>query len=160
MIPRPRDFTQGQFKYKSTPAGAPPSDDDLTAVIAEGLGASAMPGWRDVLSNSEIRLLVNIVKSMSPAFKAQPASPIAIAPRAAPTAASIVRCETLYRDAGCSTCHGENLRGGAALKDAKGYPVISRDLTAPWTFRGGSSPDRIWLRLTTGLEPGPMPPYS
>ena len=160
MIPRPRDFTQGQFKYKSTPAEAPPSDDDLTAVIADGLGASAMPAWGDILSEAEIRLLVEVVKSMSPAFKAQPVSPIAIAPRTPPTAASIARGAALYRDAGCAMCHGENLRGGAALKDAKGYPVISRDLTAPWTFRGGSSPDRIWLRLTTGLEPGPMPPYA
>ena len=142
MIPRPRDFTQGQFKYKSTPAGTPPSDDDLTAVIADGLAASAMPGWRGVLNDAQIRSLVDVVKSMSPAFKAPPASPIEIAPRAEPSAASVARGETLYRDAGCSACHGENLRGGATLKDAKGYPVVSRDLTAPWTFRGGSSPDR------------------
>ena len=119
-----------------------------------------MPAWGDILSEAEIRLLVEVVKSMSPAFKAQPVSPIAIAPRTPPTAASIARGAALYRDAGCAMCHDENLRGGAALKDAKGYPVISRDLTAPWTFRGGSSPDRIWLRLTTGLEPGPMPPYA
>jgi hypothetical protein len=28
MIPRPRDFTAGMFKYKTTPEGAPPSDDE------------------------------------------------------------------------------------------------------------------------------------
>jgi hypothetical protein len=26
------------------------------------------------------------------------------------------------------------------MQDAKGDPVITRDLTAPWTFRGGSEP--------------------
>jgi mono/diheme cytochrome c family protein len=160
MIPRPRDFTQGQFKYKSTPAGTPPSDDDIAAVIADGLAASGMPGWRGVLNDAQVRSLVDVVKSMSPAFKAPPASPIAIAARAEPSAASVARGGALYRDAGCPACHGEKLRGGATLKDAKGYPVVSRDLTAPWTFRGGSSPDRIWLRLTTGLEPGPMPAYA
>jgi mono/diheme cytochrome c family protein len=46
------------------------------------------------------------------------------------------------------------------LTDAKGYPVMARDLTAPWTFRGGSDPEAIWLRLTTGLSPGPMPSYA
>ena len=35
MIPRPRDFTQGVYKYKSTPPGTPPSDDDLYAAIAD-----------------------------------------------------------------------------------------------------------------------------
>ncbi|PYM81561.1 MAG: cytochrome C, partial [Candidatus Rokuibacteriota bacterium] len=27
LIPRPRDFTRGLFKYKSTPADQPPTDD-------------------------------------------------------------------------------------------------------------------------------------
>ena len=48
MIPRPRDFTAGQFKYKSTPEGAPPSDDDLIKVVTDGLHASAMPYFRGV----------------------------------------------------------------------------------------------------------------
>ena len=43
MIPRPRDFTQGLFKYKSTSEGAPPSDGDLIAVVTNGLNASGMP---------------------------------------------------------------------------------------------------------------------
>jgi mono/diheme cytochrome c family protein len=38
--------------------------------------------------------------------------------------------------------------------------VFARDLTAPWTFRGGSRADDIWLRLTTGIMPGPMPAYT
>ena len=159
MIPRPRDFTQGQFKYKSTPAGAPPSDDDLTAVIADGLSSSAMPAWRDLLKPDEIRALVGVIKAMSPAF-VQAASPVELAPRVEPDVDSIARGRALYGEAGCAACHRETLRGGAVLVDAKGYPVVSRDLTAPWTFRGGSAPDRIWLRLTTGLAPGPMPAYA
>ncbi|HKN30745.1 MAG TPA: c-type cytochrome [Roseiarcus sp.] len=141
MIPRPRDFTQGLYKYKSTPAGAPPSDDDLYAVIADGLSASAMPAWKDILKPEEIRALVGVVKSMSPAF-------------------ALARGKKTYADAGCSACHGDDLRGGKVIEDAKGYPVVSRDLTAPWTFRGGFALDRIWLRLTTGLSPGPMPSYA
>ncbi len=156
MIPRPRDFTEGAYKYKSTPAGAPPSDDDLTATIAEGLAASGMPGWKDILTPGEIRGLAGVVKAMSPAF-AQSQPPVAVPPRPAPTEASLARGKALYADADCAACHGDDLRGGKVLEDAKGYPVVSRDLTAPWTFRGGSAPEEIWLRLTTGLAPGPMP---
>jgi mono/diheme cytochrome c family protein len=61
---------------------------------------------------------------------------------------------------GCQGCHGADGRGGLRLADAKGYPVIARDLTAPWTFRGGSDPDQIWLRLTTGLGGGVMPSFA
>jgi len=159
MIPRPRDFTQGLFKYKTTPAGAPPSDDDLYAVIADGLTASAMPAWRDLLTSDEIRSLVGVVKSMSPAF-ANAAPPIAIPPRVNADAASLERGRKLYAETGCAQCHGDNLRGGVELQDAKAYPVISRDLTAPWTFRGGAAPEDLWMRLTTGLSPGPMPSFA
>ena len=31
LIPRPRDFTLGLFKFKSTPHGQPPTDDDPEA---------------------------------------------------------------------------------------------------------------------------------
>ena len=49
LIPRPRDFTLGQFKYKSTAPGLPPTDEDLIHVVADGLPASFMPYWRDIL---------------------------------------------------------------------------------------------------------------
>ena len=119
MIPRPRDFTLGQFKYKSTPAGEPPSDDDLYAVIADGLSASAMPAGRDLLTPDEIRALIGVVRSMSPPSDA-PSAPVEIAPRVEPTADSIARGRKLYGEAGCSVCHGETLHGGAVLADAKG----------------------------------------
>src|SRR5437899_6022968 len=35
MSPRPRDFTQGQFKYKSTAAEVPPTDDDLQRTVRD-----------------------------------------------------------------------------------------------------------------------------
>ena len=38
--------------------------------------------------------------------------------------------------------------------------MFARDLTAPWAFRGGGRAEDIWLRLTTGIMPGPMPSYA
>jgi mono/diheme cytochrome c family protein len=77
-----------------------------------------------------------------------------------PDAGSVGRGQALFTAQGCNACHGNDGRGGLTFKDAKGYPVISRDLTAPWTFRGGSAPEQIWLRLTTGLAPSPMPSFA
>jgi mono/diheme cytochrome c family protein len=160
MIPRPRDFTLGQFKYKSTPAGQPPSDADLARTIADGLQASGMPYFRDILSDADIRAVVDHIKGMSPVFAGSAPAPLSAPPRVAPDAASIARGKALYTAQGCVGCHGTDARGGIQLQDAKGYQVITRDLTAPWTFRGGSGPEQIWLRLTTGLAPGPMPAYA
>src|SRR3989442_1653548 len=160
LIPRPRDFTLGQFKYKSTAAGQPPTEADLMHVVANGLPASAMPYWRDILDSVETRAVVAYVKSMSRGFERPAPAPLAVPPRAAPTAASIARGRALFTAQGCIACHGPDRRARVVLQDAKGYPVVSRDLTAPWTFRGGSEPEQIWLRLTTGLAPGPMPSFA
>src|SRR5438876_7723660 len=66
LIPRPRDFTGGRFKYKSTVAGQPPSDADLIRVVANGLDASAMPDWRAILYSAALRAGVDFVEAMSP----------------------------------------------------------------------------------------------
>ena len=158
LVPRPRDFTLGQFKYKTTPIGEAPSDADLIKIIADGLPASSMPYWRDLLSEDENRSLVDYIKSFSTAFDKSPPTKLAIPARVAPSETSIARGRKAYEERGCIGCHGPDGHGGLWLKDAKGYPVISRDLTAPWTFRGGSAAEQIWLRINNGLAPGPMPP--
>ncbi len=160
LIPRPRDFTLGQFKYKSTAPGQPPSDADLIGVVANGLPESAMPYWKGTLSDADIRDVVAYIKTFSPVFNNASPQPIDIPPRVNPNAESIARGENLFTAQACNSCHGNTARGGLTFKDAKGYPVISRDLTAPWSFRGGSAPEQIWLRLTTGLPPGPMPSFA
>ncbi|HYN88529.1 MAG TPA: c-type cytochrome, partial [Ardenticatenaceae bacterium] len=138
LIPRPRDFTLGQFKYKSTPPGQPPSDADLVRVVSNGLVSSAMPYWSDILSEAEIREVVAYVKTFSPVFQQTAPEPLAVPPRVPPDAASIERGRALFQSQGCAGCHGEDARGGVTLRDSEGHPVRSRDLTAPWTFRGGS----------------------
>lgn len=160
MIPRPRDFTAGQFKYKSTPEGAPPSDDDLVKVVTDGLHASAMPYFRGILSDADIRTVVAYVKGLAKIPANASAAAIDVPPRPPVTPESIARGAALYAENGCAGCHGDDLRGGQWLMDVKNYPVISRDLTAPWTFRGGDAPEEVFLRLSTGLAPAPMPAYA
>src|SRR5262249_461475 len=83
---------------------------------------------------------------------------IASAPRIPLSAQSVQRGKAAYLRLGCESCHGVNGRLWKTFEDSKGYPVRSRDLTAPWTFRGGSSLDQMWLRLPPGV--GVMPSYE
>lgn len=156
--PRPLDFTLGAYKYKSTPADRPPRDADLVAVVANGLNASAMPYWNDVLSEAEIEAVVEYVKGFSPRFGEGAApEPLAVPPRVPPDADSQARGKALY-DTNCAPCHGRDGRSRVAPEPGE-EAVPTRDLTAPWTFRGGAEPEQLWLRLTTGMAPGPMPSY-
>lgn len=160
LIPRPRDFVVGQFKYTSTPPGQPPSDADLINVVTSGLQASSMPYWKGTLSEAEIRAVVAYVKSLSSVFDGESPQAIMIPPRVEPDGESITRGKSLFQEQGCTGCHADDGRGGLTMKDTNGKPVIARDLTAPWTFRGGSAPEQVWLRITNGLPPGPMLPYA
>jgi mono/diheme cytochrome c family protein len=158
LIPRPRDFTLADFRYRSTAAGSPPTDSDLIFTVSNGLSASAMPGFKDILSEAEIRAVVVRLKDFSGAFAGPDARDLAIPPGNAANAASLARGKSFYQSLGCTACHGEDGRRRQLLADKKGYPLHSRDLTAPWTFRRGSDPKAIWLRIATGV--GPMPAYA
>ncbi len=160
MIPRPRDFTLGLYAYTSTGAGQPPTADDLKRTVREGLNASAMPYWQDILSEQEIDAVVQYIKNFSPNTFATTPQPLTIPARVEANAASIARGQQLYQAQQCDGCHGDDGRAMVKMPDKKGNPVIARDLTAPWTFRGGSEPNEIWLRLTRGGAPGPMPAYE
>jgi mono/diheme cytochrome c family protein len=160
LIPRPRDFTLGLFKFKSTPHGQPPTDDDLKKIVANGIPASAMPYFRDLLSESEIDAVVAQVKQFSSAFSGASPQGIVVPPRPATTAASVERGRALYIAQDCVGCHGcDGRKGGFLLDSATNHPTPVRDLSAPWTFRGGSDPNQIWLRLTSGVG-NSMPSYA
>ncbi|WP_202801980.1 c-type cytochrome [Rhodovulum sp. PH10] len=160
LSPRPRDLVHGAFKYKSTPEGEPPTIADVREVVAHGLAASAMPGFSDVLGSAEIDAVVAYVDGLRDDRSEIEPTPIVVPPRPTPTPASVAAGARLYREQGCASCHGDDLRGGDVTTDATGHPVTSRDLTAPWTFRGGARPADVYLRLTTGLAPSAMPAYA
>lgn len=160
LIPRPRDFTLGLFKFKSTPHGQPPTDDDLKQIVANGLPASAMPYFRDLLSDSEMDAVVAQVKQFSKAFSGASPQEIVVPPRPATTAGSVERGRALYIAQDCVGCHGpDGRKGGFIVDSSTNHPTPIRDLSAPWTFRGGSDPNQIWLRLTTGVG-NSMPTYA
>jgi len=165
LAPRPRDFTAGKFKVRTTPSGALPTESDLLAVIREGMPYTSMPGWSH-LSESELEALVATVKGFSPDFSDPSRTPTALEIPAAPKATpeSAAKGGEVYARIGCGACHGELGRGDGTsaprLTDDWGHPIRPADLTKRWTFRGGPTREDIYRTFTTGMNGTPMPSFA
>ncbi len=75
LFPRPRDFTIGTFKIRSTPSGSLPTHEDLIRAMSEGLPGSCMIGWKDVVEKEEIEALVTVIKGFSERFQEEEPEP-------------------------------------------------------------------------------------
>jgi mono/diheme cytochrome c family protein len=163
MTPRPRDFTRGRYKIRSTETGSVPTDDDLLRSVRQGLYASSMPGWQKLLPDDDIRAVVEYVKTFSPRFAAEP--PTLIPPSASipSSAQSITRGSAVYEKLQCGKCHGTDGHATGAtatsFEDDWAQPLNAADLTEPWTFRGGSTSDEIYMRFRSGMSGTPMPSF-
>jgi cytochrome c len=67
LLPRPRDFTSGKFKVRTTPSGALPTHQDLVNIIRRGMPYTSMPAWPD-LTDQEVSDLAYYTKTFSPDF--------------------------------------------------------------------------------------------
>lgn len=165
--PRPRDFRLGQFKFRSTPSGSLPTDDDLARTIRGGLTGTAMPVF-SALREEEIRDLVAFVKTFSPRWQ-QPENLVAPLPLpktpgwfddADQLPIHAANGRRLFAEA-CAPCHGPDGDGrgpsAAELKDSRGETIPPSDLRQP--LRCGAAPRDIYRTLVTGLDGTPMPSF-
>lgn len=163
LTPRPRDFTSGKYKIRTTESGTVPSDDDLLATVRRGLYGTSMPGWDRVLPDHDIADVVQYVKSLSPRFAAAP-TPVAIGAGVPSSPASVARGQQVYEKLQCGKCHGTDGRGAGAVatmfEDDWRQPLRAADLTEPWTFHGGATARDIYLRFRTGMAGTPMPSFA
>jgi mono/diheme cytochrome c family protein len=67
---QPRDFREADFKYKSTPDGALPTDADVEAVIRNGKVENGMPAWPG-MSAEDRHAVVQYIKTFSPRWKVE-----------------------------------------------------------------------------------------
>ncbi len=163
--PKPRDFTTGKYKFRTTPNGMLPTDDDLRRVIEIGAPYTSMPGWPN-LTSTEIDNVIYYIKSFSPDFENPDryGEPIDIPPPLESTEESIARGRVVYEEQGCAACHGEVGRGDGpsapTLVNDKSDPIKVADLTQRWTYRGGPTKEDIYRTFSTGLNGTPMPSYA
>jgi cytochrome c len=164
LRPRPRNFTTGKFKVRTTPSGALPTHQDLVNIIRRGMPYTSMPAWPD-LSDQEVSDLAYFITTFSPDFSNRENVPQPVALPSAPkaTTESVELGKKLYEETGCVKCHGTLGRGdgpsASTLKDDWGHPIRAADLAQSWTFRGGSSREDIFRSMSTGLNGTPMPGF-
>ncbi len=164
LYPWPRDFRKGIFKFRSTPTGTLPRDEDLYRTIVRGVPGTSMPAWEAALSQQDTWALVNLIKSFSTRFREEPpGKPITINPLAS-SPDLIKRGKQLFNKHKCVNCHGESLKGDGkvanSLMDAWKHAVFVHDITNPNYLKSGHQPNDLYQTITTGLDGTPMESYA
>src|SRR5437899_3063116 len=148
LSPRPRNFTLGVFKFRTTPSGSLPTDGDLYRTVTRGVRWTAMPTWHE-LPDKERLAVVTFIKTFSSRWKdeqPEPAATIADPPKA--TAELVTRGKDLYRKAKCFQCHGDSGKG-----DGVSAPDLTDDLKFP--IRPAD-----FRPMTRGPDGAPMPSFA
>jgi mono/diheme cytochrome c family protein len=164
LVPPPRDFTGGQFKFRTTAGGQLPTDDDLFRTVSRGANGTGMPPWKYLLNDEERWALVEYVKSFEPRFATARALKPMPLPDPPGTSRSADRGREIYTKMQCAKCHGDDGRGvgpsSATMVDSVGRHVNARDFTQPGSYRTGWTEREIVRTLETGMNGVPMPSYT
>ena len=163
LSPKPRDFTLGVFKFRTTPSGSLPTDGDLYRTITRGVRWTAMPTWHE-LSDKERMAVAGYIKTFSKRFKEEtPEPPLLIGDPPKATPELVTRGKDLYVKAKCFQCHGPGGKGDGPsadeMKDLAGFPIRPADFTRG-QFKGGSSVRDIFRTMSLGLDGTPMPSFA
>ena len=160
LTPPPTDFTSGVYKFRSTPAGALPTELDVLRTITRGLPGTSMPPFGDLLDDGERRGLARHVLALAPPTR-RTAAPLDL-PATDWRPALATRGERAYARAGCGDCHGADGRaeGWRPPREGPAGETPPTNLTEPWSFRGGAQIDDIAMRILTGIDGSRMPSFA
>ena len=161
LLPRPRDFTRGLYKIRTT-ANKTPTDQDLFKIITDGMPGTSMPPW-SVLPDKERWNLVAYIKTFAGDALKEPPKKLELPKDVSSSEASIKRGKEMYEAIECHKCHGNEGRADGPsrteLKDEWGFPVAPANLAKRWNFRGGHSRTDIATRIANGVLGTPMPAF-
>jgi len=108
LRPRPRDFTKGLFKFKSTPDDRLPLDTDLRGTLERGLRGTHMPSWAN-LGPDDLNGTIQFIKTFATRWRRErPGEPVPRAndPWSGKRLEAVARGEAVYHAvARCWECH-------------------------------------------------------
>lgn len=159
---RARDFTKGEYKFRSTRSGDPPTEDDLVRTISVGVPGTPMPAFARTLRPEDRHTLARYLMTLSDRFRRGPGQVLPIPPAIPASPSSIQEGKGVWERLKCGQCHGE--RGDSQgvsreMLDDQGDPIQATDLTTG-VFKGGSRPEDLYRTLQTGLSGTPMPAFA
>jgi len=163
LNPKPRDFTEGTFKFRTTESGSIPVDFDIYRTITIGVKKSSMPAWF-VLPSRDRWALVHYLKTFSEVFEEEePEEPIEIPEPPLMDSKLLALGAETFAEMMCWDCHGSLGKGdGAAagtLEDDWGFPIRPADFTKG-VFKVGNVDKDIYRTVATGLDGTPMPSFG
>ena len=168
MRPKPRNLASGIFKFRSTPGGFLPTDEDLERTLRRGIANSSMPTFAH-LPTREVQSLVAYLKTLSSRWQRREnySEPLVLPPEpdwlsrdvdAKPHQAA---GERLF-SANCAPCHGIHADGksdvAGVLEDRWGEPCPPSDLRTD-ALKCGPEVADLFRVLATGLDGTPMPSF-
>lgn len=163
LEPRPRDFTSGTFKFRSTPNGEIPTDADLLRIVQEGIPGTQMPAWKQVLTDREMADVVAYLKGFSEDLQAGAPEAVPVPEPPEEGAAAAFEGRMVYMLMECWACHGGKGRGdgksGKTLEDDWGRKIRPWNLTLN-RYKAGNDPKSLYRTFSTGLNGTPMPAYA
>lgn len=169
MKPRPGNLTRARFKFRSTPSGTLPTDEDLRRTITLGVAGSSMPAFAH-LSDRELTAVIAYLKTFSRRWDDPRYQGSAIPLPATPSwmeepderEVHVRRGRDLFL-ANCAACHGPQGRGdgpaSATLEDEAGLLAPPVDLTTR-LWKSGRLPADLLRTLSTGMDGTPMPSFG
>ncbi len=163
LIVKPRDFTFAVYKFRSTPSGSLPTDDDIFKTVSRGLHQTAMLPWIG-LTTTEKWEVTYYIKSLSDFFEDGEKLVIVKVPsKTKSTFEYIKRGLGVYKNAKCRECHGREGYGDGEkadkLKDDWQRPIKPTDFKRT-ILKRGLNIEEIYLTIATGLNGTPMPSFA
>ncbi len=161
--PRARDFTVGNYRFRSTASGEAPLDQDLMRVITEGIPGT-MPSFRGLSEQARWQVIAYLKQFNVEVAQANPV-PVALPEQEVPdSAASVAKGREIYHELDCHSCHGVNGDGRGTstkqLQDDRELRSRSSDLRYRTELKNGHEQRDIIRTLFTGLDGTPMPSYA
>jgi cytochrome c553 len=163
LDPKPRNFTLGQFKCRSTPSGTLPTDEDLYNAISRGLVDSNMPGWFPLTEQERVDLVAYVKHFSSKFVNEKAGTAIEVPPAPQITEDRIKAGEAVYQKLECWKCHGVEGRSNGpsadTLTDDQNRSIKPFNFHDGTRFKCGNSDQDLYKIFMTGLDGTPMPSF-
>ncbi len=188
LNPRPRNFQSNVFKFRSTSSGALPTDEDLFRTVSRGIPGTGMQVFdnekiKNGLTEQQRWAVIFYIQTfMQEGFSlweldeeyANATDPddkaeyrynkvIKIGDPPVATPELVERGKAVFEEFKCWQCHGKGGKGNGVsaegMKDEWKFPILPRDLTKSWKYKGGDDVLQIFKRFTTGINGTPMPTF-